>query len=257
MDLFTTIAAGLIGVVLGWVVNWLADTLPDNRQLSTPVCHACQQPTPWRIFLLYLPCPQCGKPRQPRAFLVMAAMLSLAIWMALVPPTRLGLWVGLLLLAYFMLVTVIDMEHRLVLHVVSLVGAIGGVVLGTALRGQTDFFQGLLNSILGGAAGFLMMLVLYYLGELFNRWMSRLRGQQIDEVAMGFGDVTLSGVLGLMVGWPDVAGMLLVGIILGGLISGLYLAVSLLARRYQMFTAIPYAPFLILAAMMFLYIARN
>ena len=37
-----------------------------------------------------------------------------------------------------------------------------------------------------------------------------------EDVALGFGDVHLSGILGLLLGWPGITGGLFVAIILGG-----------------------------------------
>ena len=61
-----------------------------------------------------------------------------------------GAWV---LLLYFGVVTVIDLEQRLILHPVSLVGAVIGLVVGFWLHGWVD-------TLAGGAAGFLMMFLL-------------------------------------------------------------------------------------------------
>ena len=49
--------------------------------------------------------------------------------------------------------------------------------------------------------------------------MARARGQSIDEVAFGFGDVTLAGLIGLIVGWPAVVLALLIGILAAGVFS--------------------------------------
>jgi len=48
---------------------------------------------------------------------------------------------------------------------------------------------------------------------------------------------------------------LFTAIVLGGLISGLYILVMVLRKRYQAFTAIPYAPFLVIAAVILIYMA--
>ena len=40
------------------------------------------------------------------------------------------------------------------------------------------------------------------LGVLIIKLINRRRGQPVNDVAFGFGDVNLSGVLGLMLGWP-------------------------------------------------------
>ena len=105
----------------------------------------------------------------------------------------------------------------------------------------------------GGLAGFGIMLALFYLGFLFVKWLSKLRGREIEEDALGFGDVMLSGVLGLLLGWPGIAAGLVIAVLLGGLGGIVTLAIMLIRRKYQAFTAIPYGPFLILAAAVLLF----
>ena len=83
--------------------------------------------------------------------------------------------------------------------------------------------------------------------------MARMRGQSEVGVALGFGDVTLAGVLGLILGWPGIMAGLLLAILLGGLVSGIYLIVLVILKRYQLFSAIPYAPFLVLSTIILLY----
>jgi len=149
-------------------------------------------------------------------------------------------------LVYLAIVAVIDIEHRLILHPVSIVGAGLGLLIGIWLRGWSQ-------TLIGGAAGFGMMLLLYYLGDWFARWLARKRGQDLEEVALGFGDVNLAGVLGLMLGWPGIVAGLLLAILLGGAVSLLIIASQVITRRYTPFTAIPYAPFLILGFIILLY----
>jgi prepilin signal peptidase PulO-like enzyme (type II secretory pathway) len=79
--------------------------------------------------------------------------------------------------------------------------------------------------------------------------MSRLRGSQIDEVAFGFGDVTLAGVIGLTVGWPGVLPALVLGIIAAGLFSFLFILGMMLRKKYNPFMPIPYGPFLVLGCL--------
>jgi prepilin signal peptidase PulO-like enzyme (type II secretory pathway) len=131
-----------------------------------------------------------------------------------------------------------------------LLGILLGLVIGWMIRGP-------LETILGGIAGFAMMLGLYYLGILFTRVVGRMRNVEIDEVALGFGDVYVMGGLGLMMGWPEVVGGLLLALILGGLASGLITLGTWLARRYQPLRAIPYAPFLLLAAVIMIYLPKQ
>jgi len=84
--------------------------------------------------------------------------------------------------------------------------------------------HGLLDTLLGGAAGFGTMFALYLLGDSFARWIARRRGEALDEVALGFGDVNLLGVIGLILGWPGIVAGLVLGILIAGLVSFLYLS---------------------------------
>ena len=63
------------------------------------------------------------------------------------------------------------------------------------------------------------MLVLYLLGEVFVRYVSRRRGEPVNEVALGFGDVTLAGIAGLFLGWPGIAFGLILTVFAGGAFS--------------------------------------
>lgn len=75
----------------------------------------------------------------------------------------------------------------------------------------------------------------------------------MDDVALGFGDVNLSGVLGLMLGWPIILFGLGVAVLIGGAVSLVYIIVKLITRRYQALMALPYGPFLVLGAVLFIY----
>jgi leader peptidase (prepilin peptidase)/N-methyltransferase len=70
-----------------------------------------------------------------------------------------------------------------------------------------------------------------------------------QEVAFGFGDVTLATVIGLLLGFPAVIEALMRGILYAGVFSILYLIYLRLRKRYASFIPIPYGPFLILGAL--------
>ena len=97
------------------------------------------------------------------------------------------------------------------------------------------------------------MYVLYKFGEIFSRIVSRMRGEDLEEVALGFGDVNLGGLLGLLLGWPVILLGLILAILAGGGFSLVFMLVAAVAGRYRSFVAMPYAPFLILAAGLILF----
>jgi len=148
---------------------------------------------------------------------------------------------------YLFLVAVIDLEHKAVLFPVVIFGVLFGVCFGL-------IYHGWISTLLGFIVGFGSLLILYYLGVLFIKLLNRKRSEAIDEEALGFGDVNLSGILGLMLGYPGVFAGLFLGIIVGGVGSLIYLIIGRLRGKYQVFTPLPYAPFLIIGAAYFLFI---
>jgi leader peptidase (prepilin peptidase)/N-methyltransferase len=150
------------------------------------------------------------------------------------------------MMGYFILVAVIDIEHRLIIGQISLVGVILGAAVGILLHAPWI-------TLLGGIAGAGIMFVLYQMGRLFSMWVSRKREEPVAEEALGFGDVYIAGIIGLILGWPGITAGLFLAILVGGLISGLSLVIMLLLKKYQPFMALPYAPFLLLAATVLLY----
>jgi leader peptidase (prepilin peptidase)/N-methyltransferase len=75
----------------------------------------------------------------------------------------------------------------------------------------------------------------------------------INEVALGYGDVNMAGVVGLFLGWPPIVLGLLFAIFTAGVVSILFIVISLVIRRFRAFAAMPYAPFLAFAAIVMLF----
>jgi leader peptidase (prepilin peptidase) / N-methyltransferase len=242
--IFLAAFGGLFG---GYLVNYFSDLLPAQRKLSSPVCSVCRETQPWKdFFFCLLKYPRCGDRRSSRTWLVLLLGIALSLWYSFSPPGRIGYLSSYLLFVYFGVVVVIDVEHKLILHPVSLVGYGLGIVLGT-LR------HGLVDTLIGGLVGFGLMLGFYLLGELFARWLRARRGLPEDEVALGFGDVNLAAVVGLLLGWPGVVPGILLAILLGGAGSLLYIIWMWASRRLSPNSAIPYGPFLVLAAIILLF----
>lgn len=245
--MISEILAGVIGWIIGMVVNYLADVLPLRRRLVRPFCIACNQTLSWISYALWpRRCPECGQKRSWRIWVVEAVYIILSVLLWRAPLEKLGFLGGIVLLAYFGVVVIIDIEYRLIMHPVSIFGAVLALIFGVVLNGLVD-------TLLGGLGGFIAMWLLYKFGEVIMRLVSRLRGQPINNVALGFGDVNLSGVLGLLLGWPAILVGLLLAVLLAGISSMVYLLVMLFQRRYQLFTALPYGPYLIAGAVLLIY----
>lgn len=256
----------LIPLFLGWFaglfINYASDVLPFTRRFSQPVCPQCQAAFSWTDYLTLRACRNCGKRRSLRTWLVQILTVSAFVYFWLFPSKALGIPLGMLVLIYFGIITVIDLEHRLILHPTSLAGAILGLVVGTYIHSRMDgLLLGVGKSLLGGLFGFGVMLLLYQLGAVVARFRARrmrAAGQaEDDEEALGGGDVYLAGVLGLMLGWPFILNALVLGVLLGGLISFLFIISLLVRRRYMgdaLMTFIPYGPYFIIGAFYLLFL---
>jgi leader peptidase (prepilin peptidase) / N-methyltransferase len=259
VDLLVSVFIVLIGWACGALVNYLADVLPARLRLEAPFCPGCGSQQPILNYLFWpRRCADCGRKRPARVWIVEAIAILAALWLWHYPSQRLGFFLGLTWLIYFGLVSVIDLEHRLILLPVSIVGAILALGSGIWMKYQKSgsLIEAVSITLLGGVAGFLVMLVLYYIGAAFARRVARKRGETLEEEALGLGDVHLSLILGLLLGWPAILAGLVAGVIFGGIASLVYLAVKVITHRYQLFLAIPYGPFLIAGAVYLLYILQ-
>jgi leader peptidase (prepilin peptidase)/N-methyltransferase len=251
-----------IPILLGWVgglfINYIADVLPYTRKLTHPTCPHCQTPFSWVDYLTLRACRSCGKRRFVRTWLVQVLTTASFAYFWLFPSKALGVPLGMVVLVYFGIITVIDLEHRLILHSTSIAGAVIGLIAGVYLNSRINdngLLLGLGMSLLGGLFGFGVMFLFYQLGAVLARYRVRklqAAGQADDEEeALGGGDVFLLGVLGLMLGWPIIWDTLLLGILLGGAVSLIFVIFLLVRRQYSseaLMTFIPYGPYFIASA---------
>lgn len=249
---------GICGLFAGVLVNLLADSLPTARRVQLPACRGCDQPRPlvaWSGILAFVSqhgrCPHCGVALPYRHWLVEVALPLLFVFSG----ARTGASATTLLNALYatslVLVLVTDIEHRLILHAVML-PSIFLALIGAYLNPAFDDPK---RALLGGTVGLLAGLGLYLFGALFSWLFGRLRGEALPGPALGFGDVTLSTFLGLIVGVPQIIFALVIAMLAGFAGALILLLVRAgVQRTHRAFaTFMPYGPFLVLggAAMLF------
>ncbi len=238
----------IIGGICSIVVNYLADVLPSSHRLRLPKCNNCHKPFPIFQYVLARRCPHCGSAPSLRSRVVLISGPLIGLLLYFFPTSIFTFWETLPLFIYLGVVLVIDIEHRMVLIETSIVGLILCVIYGLSL-------QGFRVTLLGALGGFGIMLLFYLSGVVFNLVMGKIRHRKITEVAFGFGDVSLGTILGALVGWPAVVGLILIAIIIFGVFSLFYVIGLFLTKRYQAFTsALPFAPSLILSLVILLYL---
>lgn len=240
-----------ISIAVGIIINHLANTLPSYRKiLISLICPNCDQKISLENYYLKGFCPTCDKRIPIRNIITIFYFIITYVLIFIFPPEFSGWPIALVIVTYLSLVFLIDLEHKLILHPVSIVGAIIFLIFGMALNGWQ-------KTLIGGGAGFIFMYLLYLFGILFTKWMAKRKGSIADDVALGFGDVNLSAILGLLFGWPRIFVLIFFAILFGGVFSAGYLIYMKLRKRYELFTAIPYAPFLIISALLLLYMSTQ
>ncbi len=249
MSLLTLI---LIGALCGILINYLSDVLPIYRRPGKPLCTNCAKPYSLYNYLISFRCKNCGERVSVRTIVVLILSITVSIFLWSYPFQNLSYWWTLPALVFLGVILVIDIEYRVVLIQTSIFGL--GLMSLLGLVNQGFSFDGLLTTIAGGLAGFGIMIGLYYFGILFSKIMSKLRKQEIEEIALGFGDVYVSTFLGLLIGWPTIISAIILAVLLSGAFSILYLAILTLAKKYKSFSAIPYTPFLIIGAILITYL---
>lgn len=245
--MFLAILYIVIGAAIGVVINYLADVLPRTRRFSRPVCPKCEKSYSLQGYLISFKCAHCGSQPSMRMILVLILSMFASILVALFPLPGLNYCLTIPLMIFLGLILTVDIEHRVVLIETSIAGLI-------LLFAYGFYLQGFLKTLIGGIGGFLIMLSIYYFGIAFSKILGKIRKTEISETALGFGDVYACGFLGFLTGWPYAVGMIVLAIMASGVFSLFYVLVKSLRKDYQAYTAIPYAPFLILGALATFYI---
>lgn len=260
----TFIIVAVIGLLAGGVVNLLADDLPHRRSPRLP--HYPDNTARPLIAWLGLTAFLFGKRaslggaklswRYPLTEIATALLMVLVIIktsegqpLQQVSDLQRAFW--LLYMAIFVLITVIDIEHKLILFVVIIPSAI--MAAADALLTPTQQGPDLGEALIGGVMGFGVFFLMYNGGFLFTYLMGKLRGEEITTVAFGYGDVMMATLSGLMLGWKALIFAMFITVFLGAFGAIIYLLTrSLLGKRYSMFTAIPYGPYIVLGTLIML-----
>ena len=127
---FTLIFLVVLGWLAGLFINYVSDALPLTRRFSQPVCRDCQTAYSWVDYLTFRSCRHCGILRSLRTWIVQILTPASFAYFWLFPPMALGLPLSLIVLTYFAVITVIDLEHRLILFPTSVFGGLLGLLVG-------------------------------------------------------------------------------------------------------------------------------
>jgi leader peptidase (prepilin peptidase)/N-methyltransferase len=171
-------------------------------------------------------CTHCGQPRERFTRSVIIELTVPLVFAFLLGRYGLSLYLGLISLysAILILITVTDLEHRLIFNVVT----IPAIFLAVVVAFTTPYLSWR-SAMLGGGLAFVLVYLAWLLGTLVY-----------GHGALGVGDITLATFLGLILGFPNIILSLIFGVFLGGLVAFILLVI----RRINRSSFIPYGPFL-------------
>lgn len=270
MDALILIAVAILGVAAGAFVNALADDLPpdaEGQRHSLRIPHypdgTPRPPVAWSGLLAFLTGNRASPGgaklswRHPIAEVATAILMVVAVLVARDLPgvgaPQIIFW--LIYMAGFVLITVIDIEHKLILFIV--INPLVVIALLDALLTPKLAPPDLTSAIIGGIAGFAVFFLLYNGGFLFTYVMGKLQGREIREVAFGYGDVMMAGLSGVILGWERLIFALFITVFLGAFGAIAYLfSRRFLGKRYSAYTALPYGPYIVLGTLIMLLFAH-
>lgn len=219
----------LAGLALGSFLNVCIDRLPLRKSIVTPPshCDSCQRqlglldniPILSYLFLRGR-CRYCGAHIPIRVLLVevlTGALFLLAFW-------RYGLTAQFGVTAFwcciFLVIIFTDLEHKLILNVITYPAMIIAVVLlaiHTYVPGASlmEPHATLVNGLISGAILFVFFMVIIL----------------IRPGAMGMGDAKLVALIGLASGFPLVVFSMIIGVVLGGIAAVILLATRKKGRK--------------------------
>jgi leader peptidase (prepilin peptidase)/N-methyltransferase len=157
-----------------------------------------------------------------------AVLFGLACWRFEV---SIELAVALFYICLFMVLMVIDWEKGLILNKIVFPAIVASIVISAAFSlflPDIEIVPFIGRAAIGGGIG----LVIFFLIVIVSRG------------GMGWGDVKLAALIGLATGFPLIFIALLIGVVLGGVAAALLLVFKIKKRK----EAIPFGPFLAIAA---------
>jgi len=248
MEIVLIILFAVLGLAVGSFLNVCIDRLPQNKSIVFPPshCEACQHVLSAKDLIpvfSYLRlrgrCRYCQASVPRRLFwveLATAVIFALLCWHYGLNPE---LAVMIFYACLFIIVFVIDLEQGLILNKVAYPSMVVALLLSLYPWPwlSDSMVMRVAYAALGGGIGFVIFLLIAL----------------VSRGGMGWGDVKLAALIGLATGFPLVFLAVIMGAILGGIVA----VALMIAKKRKRREAIPFGPFLALAAMVTLVWGSN
>ena len=241
MEILLIFVFALLGLTVGSFLNVCIDRLPRDESVVSPPshCEACQHRLGLKDLIpvfSYLRlrgrCRYCQAAVSQKLLWVEIAtglIFAFLYWHFRWSP-ELGIMAFYACL--FIVVFIIDLERGLILNKVVYPAMIVALLLALVPQPWLTrwiVIDGVANAALGGGVGFAVFLVIAI----------------VSRGGMGWGDVKLVALIGLVVGFP----LVLFSVILGAILGSIVALALMIAKKRGFRETLPFGPFLALAAM--------
>jgi leader peptidase (prepilin peptidase)/N-methyltransferase len=249
-DTFIYISLFCFGAVVGSFLNVCIHRIPASRSIVSPpsACPECSSPIRFydnipifSYIVLGGRCRVCNAPISPRYPLVEALTAAMTVLLYLRFSFSTEFVVFFVFTAALVVITFIDLTHRIIPDVISLPGIPAALAASVVLAlpgGFEGVLTGLSNSVIGILVGGGVLFFVawgYYLAT--------------GKEGMGGGDIKLLAMIGALLGWKGVLFTLFIGSLAGAFVGGVLMLFFGKDRRY----AVPFGPFLALGALVYLF----
>ncbi len=236
----------ILGLILGSFLNVCIYRIPRKKSIVSPSssCPHCGQAIKFydnipvlSFLLLRGKCRYCDHAISWRYPLVegLCGLLSLSLYIKYGAHFQYILY--LIFTLSLVVVTFIDLDHRIIPDLLSLPGVAAGIVV-SFLPGTIFWLDSLIGAVAGG--GILFLVAVGY---------ERMTGRE----GMGGGDIKLLAMIGAWMGWKQLPMVLLISSFSGALIGGVFILISRKGYRMQ----IPFGPFLSFGALLCLFFGEG
>jgi leader peptidase (prepilin peptidase)/N-methyltransferase len=244
-DTVLTVAAGLLGAIVGSFLNVVIHRLPRGTFFSggmRSVCAnpECRRPIPWFLNIPVLgwlslrgKARCCGQRISVRYPIVEALTAALFLLLWVLPPLRPAVEAGVIdaagclsfaFYAFFVANLIansfIDIEHRILPDVLTKSAMAAGLLGSVLVPGLAGRFH--MVGVGPGADSLLFSAFGLIVGLAVTQGIRKTAQALFRKEAMGFGDVKLMGAVGSFLGWRGVLLTLFAGSLLGAIVGIVY-----------------------------------
>lgn len=239
------IFAFVLGAMVGSFLNVCIWRIPGSMSIVTPASHCPECGHPIRFYdniplISYLflrgRCRACGvriSLRYPLVEGLTALMALLLFWKF---GFSLKFLAAFIFVSALIVITFIDIDHQIIPDIISLPGIPVCLLMAIFIM-DLSLMDALLGLLIGGGSLYLVA-VLYELAT--------------KREGMGGGDIKLLALMGAFLGWQSLLFILLVSSLVGAVVG----ISVILAKGGDMKYAVPFGPFLSLAAAAYLFVGE-